>query len=199
LESRYVVTSSHHCRLSCLFIDHGNNIIALFLDCIGLTKTKLFREHQNSVINGLMVVTTLIAIAGIVLINHNTGSSDTLERPALGIFMPLFQLFTDSFSMVSGITWLSLLVALVVLGFVIKIYVLPHLSEQLTQANNAFMNSAKKHKQTQHRGLKQNLDQYNLQLLKEPNLLLQVVMNSVMVPLVFTISFGFAKVPSIYR
>lgn len=172
-------------------------LLACSLIVFGLTKTKLFRDHQNLVINGLMIITTIIAVGGIMLINSNNSSSGAeLDRPTIQFLLPVFQMFAQPFSKMSGITWLGLVVLLVFFGSLIKKFVLPHLSEQLTQANNAFSSSSSKHKGIHRHGLKKNLDQYNRLLLKEPNLLLQVIMNSVMIPLVFTISFGFAKIPT---
>ncbi len=173
-------------------------LFACSLIVFGLTKTSLFRNHQSVVMNLLIAVTTVIAVGGILMMNGNqyseTGAS--LDRTPIAIFMPLFQIFKDAFSLASGGAWLGLLALLLVFGGLLKYIVLPHLNEQLTLANTASVDGSKKHKRVQRSGLKQILDSYNFQLLKEPNLLLQVLSNSIMMPIIFIFSFAFAKVPN---
>lgn len=163
----------------------------------GLTKTKVFRNHQNLMINGLMALTTLIALGGILLMSKTGEASSAgpqVDRSPIAIFMLLFDVFNKPVSMTSGLTWLAMLALMVIFGFIIKRYILPQLSSQLTTLNSD--NSSSHRKVVKRQGINANLDAYNLQLLKEPNLLLQVVMNSIMVPVIFMISFAFAKVPT---
>jgi len=174
-------------------------IIFMFCALIvfALTKTKVFREHQSLVMNGLMGITMVIAIGGIMLMssgNNTTGTS--YDRSVISIFMPIFQIFNVPVSINSGISWLGLFILLAVFGGILKYLIVPQLSEQLIAVNSASLNGSSQRKTAKRQGLNANLDSYNWQLLKEPNLLLQVVMNSVMIPVIFIISFSFAKLPS---
>jgi len=176
-------------------------IIFMFCALIvfALTKTKVFREHQSLVMNGLMGITMVIAIGGIMLMSNSDNYSATgasYDRSVISIFMPIFQIFNVPVSINSGISWLGLLALLAVFGGILKYLIVPQLSEQLTTVNSAMLNGTSHRKAAKRQGLNANLDSYNWQLLKEPNLLLQVVMNSVMIPVIFIISFSFAKLPS---
>ncbi|GEO79208.1 hypothetical protein FD29_GL002178 [Companilactobacillus mindensis DSM 14500] len=172
-------------------------IVLFFCSLIvfALTKTKVFQKHQNIVMNAFIAISTIIAVGGILLTN-NSGTKANFDRPAISFLLPLFHLIKEPFAIKSLLVWLVLIVLLVAFGIPVKYVLLPHLSEQLTQVNTAALSQANKHKRVRKSGLKQNLDSYNLRLLQEPNLLLQVVMNSVMIPLIFIFSFAFAKVPS---
>lgn len=170
-------------------------IILCFCSLIvfALTKTKLFQKHQNGVMNAFIVISTAIAVGGILMMNHSNAGYD---RPAIGFLLPLFQLIKAPFAVNNLLVWLVLVVLLIVFGMPVKYILLPHLSEQLTQVNTAAMSQVSKRKRVKKSGLKQNLDSYNRRLLQEPNLLLQVIMNSVMMPLIFIFSFAFAKIPT---
>lgn len=174
----------------------GVTLFFCSLVIFGLTKTKLFQKHQSLIMNGFIMVTMIIAIGGIFLMNNTDSTTKNFDRPVIGFFLPLFQLVKEPFSSGSGVVWLGLVVLLVLFGLPVKYFLLPHLSEQLTQVNTAALSQVKKHKRTQKSGLRQNLDSYNRRLLQEPNLMLQVIMNSVMMPLIFIFSFAFAKVPN---
>ncbi|KRO00779.1 hypothetical protein [Companilactobacillus kimchiensis] len=172
--------------------------IILFLCSLivfALTKTKLFQEHQNLMMNILMGVTMVIAIGGIMFMSAGA-SSTTVDRPVIQIFLPLFNIFANSLSMESGLAWIGLLVILLVLSGLLKYLIVPHLSEQLTQTNTLAVTNSKSHQRVRRQGLKSILDAYNRQLLGEPNLMLQVITNSVMIPIIFIISFAFVKVPA---
>jgi len=158
-----------------------------------LTKTKIFREHQTVVMNVLMAATILIAMGGIFLMSGRDNYVDGTisDREPVAILLPLFQIFERPLSVNSGATWLSLLALLVVFIMLLKYLIWPHLNDQLTLANTVFKSTSNRRKKVRRRGLRQMLRAYNLQLLKEPNLLLQVVSNSIMVPFVFVLTFAF--------
>lgn len=162
----------------------------------GLTKTKLFRKNQSLVMNILIGVSMIVAIGGILLMNQSQASSSSIDRAVIPLFMPLFEMFKEPLSLISGLSWLGLIVLLLIPASILKIKILPKLSEQLTQASTTSSSGSKKHKHQGYQSIRQVLDSYNLQLLKEPNLLLQVVMNSVMIPLIFVFTFSFAKLPT---
>ncbi|MGQ2374042.1 ABC transporter permease [Companilactobacillus zhachilii] len=163
-----------------------------------LTKTKLFREHQNLVMNILTGVTLAVVLGGIYLINGGNSSSTDgmIDRPVILFLMPIFDLFKQPISLASGFSWLGLLGLTVILVILLKQLVLPKISEQLTSVNTAMLSNSHQRSSSKRHGLNADLDAYNRQLLKEPNLMLQVIMNSIMVPVIFIFSFAFAKVPN---
>ncbi|KFN89744.1 permease component of an ABC superfamily transporter [Tetragenococcus muriaticus 3MR10-3] len=66
---------------------------------------------------------------------------------------------------------------------------LPKLYEQLLVVSAESTSTKRKHKTNQN--LRQVLFNYHVQLIRNPSLLMQVVLNSVILPLVFIASFGF--------
>jgi len=165
----------------------------------GLTKTKLFQQHQSIVMNVLLAVTMVIAVGGILMMNGQDDYDATgglQDRKPLTVFLPLFQIFKNIFSVSSGEAWLELIALLLIFGGIMKYFILPHLTEQLTIVNSTAADSFKKHKYIRRSNLQQILDSYNRQLLKEPNLLLQILSNSIVIPIIFIFSFGFAGVPN---
>jgi len=178
-------------------------LVIILLMCslivFGLTKTKIFREHQTMVMNILMALTLVIASVGILMMNGRDNYSSTgatLDRTPIDIFLPLYKIFKTPLSAESGMSWLGIVGLLLIFGVLLKYIILPHLNEQLTIANSALVNSNQKHKRVHRRSVAKMLDAYNLQLLKEPNLLLQVLSNSIMIPIIFIFSFAFTDLPS---
>ncbi|WP_125767141.1 ABC transporter permease [Lapidilactobacillus wuchangensis] len=175
-------------------------IMALvFLICalivFGLTKTKLFQHHKNAVMSGLMAITMIIAVAGILLMNGSNnyaGAGASFDRAPITLLLPIYQIFKAPISLASGEGWLGLIALLSLFAALLKYQVLPNLSEQLTQVNTTEVNNANPHKKARRRQTKlvPILDAYNRQLLKEPNLLLQVLSSSIMMPLIFILTFA---------
>lgn len=162
-----------------------------------LTKTKLFHDHQNLVMNALTGITMILVIGGILLMNQgNSSSSESFDRNPIAILMPIFELFNKPTSLISGLTWLGLIGLILIFTGIVRFLILPKLSEQLTAVNTAMLSGSHRRQNVKRSGLNANLDAYNRQLLKEPNLLVQVIMNSVMIPVIFMFSFAFAKVPN---
>ena len=173
-------------------------ILLCALIVFGLTKTTLFKKHQNTVMGILMWVTMIIAIGGIVLMNSTNQSADSgasHDRPIIGMFMPIFRMFHQPSSISSLITWGALMIALIILGIVLIQFVLPHISEQLTQVNTVSVSNQTKKNHRTNQGLHQILNSYNFGLLKEPNLLLQVFSSSILFPLIFVVTIAFARIP----
>lgn len=171
----------------------------VFLACtlivFGLTKTKLFKQHKNAVMSALMAATMIIAVFGILWMNGQNnygGAGAEFDRAPITIFLPLYEIFKAPLSWAAGGGWLGLLALISLLTTLLKYQVLPHLSEQLTQVNTAEVGQANQHKAARNRRTDLNgiLDTYNRQLLKEPNLLLQVLSSSVMMPLIFIVTFA---------
>ncbi|MCH4057906.1 MAG: ABC transporter permease [Lactobacillaceae bacterium] len=174
-------------------------MLLVFMICslivFGLTKTKLFKRHKNAVMSGLMAITMIFAVGGILLMNgqnNYAGTGANFDRAPIALFLPLYQIFKTPFSLASGEGWLGLIALLSLFSALLKYQVLPHLSEQLTQVNTTEVNSAnsRKNKRIRRTKLVPILDAYNWQLLKEPNLLLQVLSSSIMMPLIFILTFA---------
>jgi len=172
---------------------YGLLLTVIFTFCsllvFGLTKTRVFQAHQSLAMNVLTWGTMVVAVAGIFLIDNHSGS--TVDRPAISLLLPLFKLFAAPLAGENLLTWGGLIGLLALLWGLTDRYVLRHLTDQLTRVNTiAGTHSAHKHRERQ--GLRPILRTYNYQLLKEPNLLLQVFTNSVMTPLIFIVAFTFA-------
>ncbi|WP_300559331.1 ABC transporter [Companilactobacillus sp.] len=174
-----------------LAVISANYLICTFL-VFGLVKTKLFKKHQNLVMSSLMTISMVIAIGGIMIMNMNADTGSGTDRTPINFLMPLYAVFNQPFSMESLLTWVVLIGAIIILVLILQKFVLPQLGEQLTSVNSSLTSSSRRRKHSKRLSLDQSLDAYNRQLLTEPNLILQVVINSVMVPLIFIISFAFA-------
>ncbi|WDT66666.1 ABC transporter permease [Companilactobacillus crustorum] len=168
-------------------------VLLCALIVFALSKTKLFQNHQNIVMNMVIGATMIIAVLGIVMMNGNTqAGTSSIDRSVIPVFLPIYQLFQVPFSMISGLTWLSLLIILGILLVILRQAVFPHLSEQLTSSHTNSLSASKKHRQIRRSGIKAKLNGYNRRLLNEPNLLVQVILNSIMVPMILIISFSFS-------
>lgn len=161
---------------------------------LGLTRTKLFQKHKKLMTTGLMVLSTGIAVVG-VLVMQNSGHVDYSEasealpdRGALVPFLPVYWAMNRPFSLQGLLGWAILIGVFLILALVIKVFFLPKLYEQLTEISTA--QAVVKRKRKDGQSLNQLLRAYNLQLIKDPNLAMQVLSSSVMMPLVMLISSG---------
>ncbi|CAJ1190536.1 hypothetical protein CPEBRM1_ABPJDJAI_01241 [Companilactobacillus paralimentarius] len=170
-------------------------LFACAIIVFALTKTSIFRKHQKMVMNGLMVITLVIAMAGILLVNNSDYMAGK-HQAISPIMLPLFKTFVEPTSIISLLNWIGLIIVLLILGFVLKHSILPHLSSQLTSINSQMLSNSGKRKHVDRKNLNAILDAYNRQVLKESNILLQVLVNSVALPLIFIISFAFTQIPS---
>ncbi|MHC5228678.1 ABC transporter [Enterococcus sp. LJL99] len=169
-------------------------LVIIFSICclivFGLTKTSFFKKHKKIVTTLLLVISMATAAGGVLFMNLNTSDSSTLQfdRNPIVIFMPIYRIFMAPFSL-NGLLSFGGLVLLVFLCIgAIKLFILPKLYEQLTDAATAKGNPQRKHKANQ--SISQLLTTYNIQLLKEPNLIMQVLTNSLLFPMIFIISFS---------
>ena len=161
---------------------------------LGLTRTKLFQKHKKLMTTGLMVLSTGIAVVG-VLVMQNSGHVDYSEasealpdRGALVPFLPVYWAMNRPFSLQGLLGWAILIGVFLILALIIKVFFLPKLYEQLTEISTA--QAVVKRKRKDGQSLNQLLRAYNLQLIKDPNLAMQVLSSSVMMPLVMLISSG---------
>lgn len=172
----------------------GIILAACSLLVFGLTKLKFFQAHQKMVMNLLLGLNMTLIIGGLYLINrssaNDTGTS--MDRAVIKPLFPFFKVFTTPTSPVSLMTWAGTIALLLVLLTLTWRLVLTHLVEQLTQVNNALVSTHTTHRAGHHRNLNQGLRAYQFQLLKEPNLILQLFSNSVLLPLVFVMTFLFS-------
>lgn len=157
----------------------------------GLTRTKFFKEHKKVVTSLLLGISMTIAIAGILFMNGQSSYSETgqMDRNPIAILLPLFQIISEPFSTSGLLSLVGLLGVLLLLMLAVKVLILPRLYEQLTDATTAKGAQRRKHKANQNLG--QLLISYNTQLLKEPNLIMQVLSNSLLMPMIFIVTFAF--------
>lgn len=159
-----------------------------------LTQIKTVQKHPSMTMNALMMISLAAAMFGILSTNQASNASGDFIK--IKFLLPLFYLSRDPLSSGGLITLLTLFVILIGLIFGVKAFVLPHLMDQVTQVSASFQRNTSRRKHHESHSIVKILNLYNRQLLHEPNLLLQVLVNSVMVPLIFVISFGFARIPA---
>ncbi len=155
-----------------------------------LTKLKGFQAHQNVIMTTLMGLTLLITVAGILLMNtHPVGSA--MNADINTPFLPLFRCFTTPLAPISLITWGVLVGTLICLSIVTRRYVLARLANQLTQANSHIVGHTH-HVARRRHDLGRILWTYQGRLIQDPNLLLQVFANLILIPAIFVVSFLFS-------
>ncbi len=172
----------------------GIMLFVCALIVLGLTRTKLFQKHKKLMTTGLMVLSTGIAVIG-VLVMQNSGHVDYSETggqlPDRGIllpFLPVYWAINRPFSWQGLLGWGLLLGLFLALALIIKVFFLPRLYEQLTEISTA--QAVVKRKRKDGQTLNQLLRSYNFQLIKDPNLAMQVLSSSVVMPVVLLISSG---------
>lgn len=169
-------------------------LVIIFSICclivFGLTKMAFFKKHKKIVTTLLLVVSMVTAAGGILVMNLNTSDYSTVQfdRNPIGLFLPIYRLFVAPFSLNGMLSFIGLIVLFLLCIGAIKLFILPKLYEQLTDAATAKGNPQRKHKANQ--SIRQLLTTYNSQLLKEPNLIMQVLTNSLLFPMIFIISFS---------
>lgn len=156
---------------------------------LGLTRTKFFQQHKKGAVTALMTISTLGAVGGVLLLQGSTNYLQVTDQAVLPFFLPVYWAVNQPASVLGLVGWGVLVGVFVLLGFVIKQFFLPRLYEQLTDfstAKDITRRSAKVN-----RNFNQQLRSYNFQLLKEPNLMMQVLSSSVLMPVVILVSMGF--------
>lgn len=156
----------------------------------GLTRTVFFKKHKKLVTSLLLGVSMAIAIVGIIFMNGQGSSMETgqIDRHPISIFLPLFHIMSGPFTASGLLSFAGLLGLFLLLMLAIYVLILPKLYEQLTDATTAKGANRRKHKANQN--LTQLLISYNTQLLKEPNLIMQVLSNSILMPVIFIVTFA---------
>ncbi|GCF95549.1 ABC transporter [Enterococcus florum] len=157
----------------------------------GLTQTKIFYRHKKTFMTGMMGLSMVLVIGGILIINFTQTdiqhSTTMVDRPVLTPFLPFYYVLTNPFSLPGFLSLLGILICLTVVFFIIQQKIVPKLYDQFSDENQQTVSKKRKRKENQN--LVQLLRSYNLQLIKNPNLITQMLSSSLIMPVVFFITF----------
>lgn len=154
----------------------------------GLTKTNLFKNHRQLVTSLLLVIAAGTAVVGVLVMNQQTNGSVSNDRGPISFLLPFFYSLVKPLHLQGLLSWGGLLAVVGLLIFAFDKLFLPKLTEQLLSSTQ--MQSSTKKKYKQNRNIHQMLRHYNKQLIGNASLLMQLFSNSVMFPLIFTLSFA---------
>lgn len=157
-----------------------------------LARTHFYKKHKKIVTSALLFITTGLVIVGVLVLNQSDALETTNGAPALVVFLPLFYLTTQVLSLASLYSLIGLIGLLSCLLLIFRFFIFPRFYEELIEISTIQGNPTRKIKQQQ--SLTKLLWSYNLQLIKDPNLLLQVFSSSLVFPIIFFFSFGFSNV-----
>jgi ABC-2 type transport system permease protein len=155
----------------------------------GLARTKLFREHKKMMTSLLLGISMIVVVVGIMMMNQ-TSSYDTqiMDRSAIAFLLPFFYIMNNPLTAAGiGSFAIILVVCLLLLG-AIRFFILPKFYDQVAVAVPDHGGVRRKHKSGQ--GLSQLLFNYNSQLVRDPNLIMQVLSTSLMTPIIFIVTFA---------
>ncbi|HAX1009548.1 TPA: ABC transporter, partial [Enterococcus faecium] len=106
----------------------------------GLARTAVFKKHRKTVSSILLGSSMLIAFAGIMWMNHQTGTieNELTDRHPISILLPFYDAASQPLSQQGLLGWGIL--AITALGFflAVKQLIVPKLTEQLTDSNSEF-------------------------------------------------------------
>ena len=159
---------------------------------LGLTRTKFFQQHKKVAITALMTISTVGAVAGVLLLQGSMNQTNYLEvtdRGVLPFFLPVYWAIKQPLTGLGLLGWAVLVGVFALLALGIKKGFLTKLYEQLTEFTTT--NQVTRRRSKTNRNLQQQLRSYNFQLLKDPNLLMQVLSSSVLMPVILLVSMGF--------
>lgn len=157
----------------------------------GLTKTKLFKQHKQAMTSLLLIASTVVAVLGILVMSWQTPEigASFVDRPTIRLLLPFFYIVSQPLTTKGVLSLLGLVGVLIILIFLFNWLLLPKLYEQLIDSSSSDGATKRKHKTNQ--SLRQLLLRYNFQLIRDPSFLMQVFTNSILMPLIFTITFAF--------
>lgn len=170
----------------------GSLLFVGALIVLGLTRTKVFQQHKKIAITALMGISTIGAVAGVLLLQGSMNQTDYLEvtdRGVLPVFLPAYWAVKQPGTGLGLLGWAVLIGVFALLALAIKKGFLAKLYEQLTEITT--QNQVTRRRNKTNRNLQQQLRSYNHQLLKDPNLLMQVLSSSVLMPVILLVSMGF--------
>lgn len=161
---------------------------------LALTRTKVFQKHKKLMTTGLMFFSTILAVVGVLFMQlSDTGDQtemglEVLDRTVITPLVPIHWAVTQPFSGIGLVGWLALIGLFALLALSIKVFFLPRLYEQLmtVSTTETFKKRTRKVGQT----TQQLLRSYNWQLIKEPNIAMQVLSSSIVLPIIMLMSFG---------
>lgn len=157
----------------------------------GLTKTGFFKRHRQLVTSLLLIISTGTAVVGILAMNwQNNAAAGSHDRAVIVFLEPFFYCLTEPFKLAGLLSWGSLIVMVGILLVAFSKLFLPKLNTQLLATAQTKRTVRKKRAQIN--DLHHLLVHYNVQLINNASLLMQMFSNSVMLPLIFTISFAFS-------
>ncbi|WP_165003779.1 MULTISPECIES: ABC transporter [unclassified Enterococcus] len=156
----------------------------------GLARTAFFQKHKKLVTSLLLGGSMLVAIFGILLMNNQTSTFEKgyTDHEVISLFIPFYYAISQPFTQIGVLSWLGVMMVAAGLAGGIKIGILPKLYDQLTTAMSG-TEAKRKHKKNQN--LKQLLWSYHSQLVRDPNLIMQVLSSSLLTPIIFVFAFAF--------
>lgn len=155
-----------------------------------ITQNRIFQTHKQIGNSLLLGVSTLAIVIGCILLSITKNEPHTTDQTVLSPLKPIFQLITQPFSATSLIT-LLVLIGITTGGM----FILNKLSNSgLLQIKSSY---TKKRKTPAHpvvqKSLGKTLIRYNLQLLRQPSFMTQVLMNTIMMPFIFLFGFSYGS------
>ncbi|MGY3766862.1 hypothetical protein ACWOAH_10085 [Vagococcus vulneris] len=153
----------------------------------GLAKTPIYKKHKKLVTTGLLFI-TMIAVAISFMTLSVSDSPNQIDKKVIVFFIPWHNVLANFYSTDSLVSILGIVACLVLLYVVIKKGVLPKFYDQLIDMSSTEETIKRKVKTNQK--LSTLLFSYNFQLIKNPNLLLQVFSSSLLFPIIFLIAMG---------
>lgn len=179
-----------------LFIVFFALIFTLYLLAVSsLTQTKIFLKHKNIFSTLMMLLSTGGMIVGILYINQSSNNYDEhgmrvlVDRPKLAPFYPFFKMATEPLGLFSI---LSLLFAFVLLAFLLYLIVTFIVPKFYLQSHVTVVQKRKSRKKGDKRSLSQQLFSYNVNLIKDPTLMMQFFTSSVILPICFAFPLAFS-------
>ena len=170
-------------------------IVLLFMLCsvivFGLTRTKFFQKHKKSMVSLLFMFAITFSVIGVTSL-PNQSSQSTLFLPnhhALRLFLPFFYSIVQPLSLLGSLSFLGIIGMTLLIIWIMKQFFLPQLYNQLL-ALSAIPNVHRRNRSKKNHTLRHALKNYHLQLIRDPNLLIQIFLYSVFSPLLFVIFMG---------
>lgn len=149
-----------------------------------LTQTKVFLRHKKLFTTLMLVISMVVMFIGIMVMNQNQTVIGTkiVDRPVLKLFWPFFQLAHAPISVAGLASFVGLFALLAGLFFILKYALVPKLYVQFSDEANQTVQKKRRIKGEQ--SLHRQLFNYNFQLIKNPNLIMQVATSSLILPIV---------------
>lgn len=160
-----------------------------------LTRLKFFQTHKKALTSVMLFLTMAVVLISVFWMNSQTTSVQTSttgfsDRPALKLLLPFYMVVHAPFS-VQGLLSLAGIILVLALGLLLlRVLIVPRIFDQMIALSTPGARLTRKHKANQN--LRQILFGYNFRLIQNPNLIMQVFSSSLMMPLIFFVSFAFS-------